>query len=357
MNNIMDYVSWRGDLDFNSSPFNAVDNLIFSQISYLNFSGIVPCELNSSITLKEAWDKYNHLGRKLEHLLLADSIRKLTDLLVKTKRFSEIKLSGYTEVFDEVTEKQFAALTINYGKALYVSFRGTDDSLVGWKEDFNLSFMESVPAQKEAQLYLNRVMKEIRFIPVFLGGHSKGGNLAIYAAINAKKSHKKRIKLIFNNDGPGFSERIVKSNKYIETEGKIINIMPEGSIVGQLLSHGADELFVKSKRPMLFQHDPFSWEVIGNDFVLADGLDEKSKKLDNLIKTWFTELSFEEREKMVVAIYEMAKASDAKTLTEIMNDKIGFLKAIGRVDKDTKKDVGKTLSKIFEQAAKMMIKK
>lgn len=357
MNNIMDYVSWRGDLTFNASPFNAVDNLIFSQISYLNFSGIVPDNHKEYIDLKEAWAEYKRQGRKMEHLLLADSISNLTDLLITTNRFSKVRLSGYTEIFDEVTEKQFAAVSINYGKAIYVSFRGTDDSLVGWKEDFNLSFMESVPAQKEASLYLDRVLKETHFIPILLGGHSKGGNLAIYAAINAKKKDKKRIKLVFNNDGPGFSEKTVKSEKYRETEEKIVNILPEGSIVGQLLSHNTEDIIVKSKRPMLFQHDPFSWEVMGEEFVLAEALDQKSVMLDSLIKNWLTELSFEERERLVSAIYEMAKASDAKTLTEIMNDKIGFLKAFGKVDKDIKKDVSKSLTKIFEQAAKIMMKK
>ncbi len=357
MNNIKDYVLWRGDLSFSSSPFNAVDNLIFSQISYLNFLNIVPYELNSYITLKEAWEEYKRQERKLEHLLLADSIRELTDALVESKRFSDIKLSGYTERFDEKTEKQFAALTINYGKALFVTFRGTDDSLVGWKEDFNLSFMESVPAQREASAYLGRVFKEIPFKPVLLGGHSKGGNLAVYAAINATKMQKKRIKAVFNNDGPGFSESVIKSLKYKETEKKIINILPEGSIVGQLLSHGREDVIIKSKRPMLFQHDPFSWEVMGDDFVLADKLDERSVKLDMLFKKWLSELSNEDRESMVTAIYELAKASEAKTLTEIMNDKMGFLRALGKADKEIKKDVGKSLGKIFEQAAKIMMKK
>ncbi len=357
MNNIKDYVLWRGDLEFSSSPFNSVDNLIFTQISYLDFSGIVPFELNSYITLKEAWEAYKKEGRKMEHLLLADSIRDLTDLLVTTKRFSGLKLSGYTERFDEIKEKQFAALTINYGKALYVSFRGTDDSLVGWKEDFNLSFMESVPAQREAVVYLERVLKEVRFKPVLMGGHSKGGNLAVFAAINAPKNQKKRIKAVFNNDGPGFSENIIKSEKYKDTESKIINIVPEGSIVGQLLSHGTEDVIIKSKRPMLFQHDPFSWEVLGDDFVLAEKLDERSIKLDTLIKKWLGELSNEDRESMVTAIYELAKASEAKTLTEIMNDKMGFLLALGKADKEIKKDVGKSLGKIFEQAAKIMMKK
>lgn len=354
MYNLLDYINWRGDLSFSDNPFNEVDNLIFTQLSYLDFSGIVSGKLTEYITLEEAWNKYSGIGRKPESIILPEEIYGMFKSMAHTNRFSKIKLSGFVSNHDEETEKQFAALCISFDKKIYVSFRGTDDSLIGWKEDFNLAFMESVPAQRDASSYLNKVMKNILFLPVYIGGHSKGGNLSVYAAMHCKKNHKRRIKKIFTNDSPGFLEKVVNSKEYLETAEKIFSIVPEGSIIGQLLSHGRmDDVFVKSKSSMLRQHDPFTWEVLGNEFVKAPGLNEQSKKVDNVISSWLSKLNKEERESLVEAIFELFTVTEAKNLADIMNDKLGFLRALGKLSKESRKDIGKNIGQIIEEIAKI----
>lgn len=354
MYNIIDYIRWRGDLTFTAEPFNEVDNLIFTQLSYLDFSGIVSSSFNEYITLKEAWERYSGIGRKPESVILPEEIYGMFECMAKTERFSEVKLSGFVSNHDEASEKQFAAVLISFDKKVYVSFRGTDDSLIGWKEDFNLAFMESVPAQREAAEYLNRVMKEIMFLPVYIGGHSKGGNLSVYAAMKCRKIHKRRIKKVFTNDSPGFLERVIESKEYKEVSEKLTSVVPEGSVIGQLLSHGrCDDIIVKSESSMLRQHDPFTWQVMGNGFVKADGLNEKSIMVDEVISSWLAKLSKEERESLVEAVFEFFTVTDAKNLADIVNDKLGFLRALGKLSKESRKDISKNIGQIIEEIAKI----
>ncbi|MDO5479041.1 MAG: DUF2974 domain-containing protein, partial [Clostridia bacterium] len=278
--------------------------------------------------------------------------------MANTTRFSGIKLSGFISKHDEKAEKQFAALSISFDKKIYVSFRGTDDSLIGWKEDFNLAFMESVPAQHDAASYLDKVMKEIMFLPVYLGGHSKGGNLSVYAAMKCKRIHKRRIKKIFTNDSPGFLEKVIQSREYKETSEKIVSIVPEGSVIGQLLSHGRrDDIYVKSESSMLRQHDPFTWEVMGKDFVKVQGLSEKSIMIDDVITSWLSKLDKEERESLVEAVFEFFTVTDAKNLGDIVKDKLGFLMALSKLSKESKKDIGKNIGQIIEEIKRIKSRK
>ncbi len=358
MYNITDYIKWRGDLSFNEAPFNEVDNLIFTQLSYLDFSGIVSQEINNRITLAEAWKKYVLLERKPEGIILPDELYTMFEEMAKSRRFSELNISAYISKIDELSEKQFAAISLSFEKNIYVSFRGTDDNLVGWKEDFNMAFMETVPAQAEAALYLNKVMKKTFNKPVYVGGHSKGGNLSVYAAMHCDKRYKRRIKKVYTNDGPGFLEKIIKSKEYAEISGRIVSIVPEGSVVGQLLSHGKpDDIIVKNESSVLKQHNPFTWSVMGSKFVRAEKLSEQSIAADTVIKSWLSKLDDAERESFADAIYEFFKVSDAKCLKDIFEDKIGFLKSLGKLSKESKKDIGKNIGQIIEEITKIKGKK
>jgi len=345
-------------LSFSESPFNEVDNLIFTQLSYLDFSHIVSAELTESVSLDEAWIKYESLDRKPEGIVLPDEIYLMFKAMAESRRFSKIKLSGFVSKLDEFSEKQFAALTLSFDKKIFVSFRGTDDNLVGWKEDFNMAFMETVPAQKEAALYLNNLMRKTFMKPVYIGGHSKGGNLSVYSAMHCNKKYKKRIKNIYTNDGPGFLEKVIKSNEYAEISDKIISIVPEGSVVGQLLSHGKkDDVIVKNETSVLMQHNPFTWEVLGNKFIRAEKLNDISLKVNAVIKSWLSKMSDVERENFVEAIYEFFKVNDAKSLKDIFSDKLGFLKALGTLSKESKKDISKNIGHIIEEIALIKGKK
>ena len=358
MSNIIDYIKWRGDLSFSESPFNEVDGLIFTQLSFLDFSGIGPSDVNESGSLAEAWNKYFHKGRKPESVILSEEIYEMIKTMADAPRYASLKLSGYTAKIDEAAEKQFAAICIGFGKNTYVFFRGTDDSLVGWKEDFNLAFMESVPAQQEALIYLNNVMKGTLFSPVYVGGHSKGGNLSVYAAMHCKKVYKRRIKKVYAYDSPGFLDNVLETKEYKEVSEKLISIVPEGSVIGQLLGHGKpDDIIVKNESYVLRQHDPFTWEVCGNKFIKVASLNEQSVRINEVISSWLSHLDKSERESFADALYELMTISDAKTLKDILSDKLGFLKALRKISKETKKDINKNIGQIIEQIAKIKGKK
>ncbi len=352
----MDYIAWRGDLKFSDSEFTEVDALIFTQLSYIDFSGIVSSDMRECVTLKEASRLFFKEGQKPLGAVLPEDITSLLKTAASSERFKDVKLSGFIDRVDDENEEQFSALLFHIGRDVFAAYRGTDDTIVGWKEDFNLSYMDSVPSQREAADYLNKAMRTFWFSKFYAGGHSKGGNLSVYAAANLEPKYKRRIKRVFNFDGPGFPEKPVKSREYEEISGKVINILPEGSIIGRLFEACGEERIVSCKENLILQHVAFGWEVLGSSFVAADGPSGSSVAVDRVLSGWISEMTKEEREILVEAIFEVFKASEAKTLTDIINDKLGFMKAIGTVDKDKKRDIRKYMAKILEQAAKYMIK-
>lgn len=356
MATIMDYIAWRGDLPFSSSEFSDVDALIFTQLSYIDFSGAVSSDMKECVTLKQAAKKVLAEGERPLGAVLPEDITELLKAAAASRRFCDIGLSGFVNRIDIENEEQFSAVLFHIGRSIFVAYRGTDDTIVGWKEDFNLSYMDSVPAQREAAEYLNKAMRAYRFVPFFAGGHSKGGNLSVYAAANLSPRHKRRIKKVFNFDGPGFPEELIKTPEYEEIGGKVINILPEGSIVGRLFSACGKEKIVSCKENLIMQHVAFGWQVLGGAFVTADGPNGGSVAVDRVLSGWIADMTNQEREALVEALFEVFKSSEAKTLTDIINDKLGFMKAIGGVSKDKKRDIRKYMAKILEQAAKYMIK-
>lgn len=357
MPGIMDYISWRGDLTLDKSPFNEVDALIFTQLSYVDFTEIVSSDIKECISVKDAWEKYSRKKDDYLGALLPADITELFKAMAEAERYKNMRLSGYVNLIDTDSEEQFSAILIHMGRSIFLSYRGTDDTLVGWKEDFNLAYMERVPSQREAADYLDRVVPAFRITPIYAGGHSKGGNLAVYASVNCKKNHRKHIKEVYNFDGPGFLEEVLKQDVYSEMSEKIVNILPEGSVVGRLLNHLGREKIVKCEESMILQHIAFNWLVMGREFVKAERLSDSSVLIDNVLSGWISNMTKEERESFVEALFDVFKNSEAKTLTDIMNDKMGFFKAFGAVDRDKKKEIRKSMSKIIEEAAKLMMKK
>lgn len=321
MANIMDYLDWRGDLSFSASPFNEIDNLILSQLAYVDFIGIVPGpDEEAEIAVKDAVQFYFDIHDEKELQADKSFIKDIPFLLKKaaqTKRFGELLLSRYVNIVDEEKEEQFSAFHVRIDKNLtYVAFRGTDDTLIGWKEDFNLGFIMPIPSQVDALRYVNSTVKKGSG-KLILGGHSKGGNLAIYAAVLAKASVKKKIITVYNNDGPGFDEKFIKSEKYMESLPKIIGIVPKHSIVGMLLNHDEDYMIVESSQNGIMQHDAMSWQVKGNTFVTASRLDEQSRKLNIALSRWINSISYKEREEFINALFGILSKSGVKNLSQI----------------------------------------
>ena len=188
MANIMDYLDWRGDLPLTVSPFNEVDGLILAELSFINFEGIVPPpELGRGVPLRDAAGTYfaRHNGQEIDMgVLVPGRIPDLMCRMAHSVRFGGMLLNGYCELMDDAREQQFAALTVELGDgSIYLSYRGTDDTIVGWKEDLNMGYLEVIPSQTRALEYLGRMTRQYPDAKLRIGGHSKGGNLAVYSAV------------------------------------------------------------------------------------------------------------------------------------------------------------------------------
>lgn len=353
--NIIDYLKWRGDLSFGQTPFNDVDSLILSQIIYIPFEGIVPSVRSTrTITLKNASDKFFNMYDETKSslgALLPKEIFDLFRLAGESTRFGNIRLSRYVNKINHETEIQFCAMTIFIDELneVFIDFRGTDDTIVGWKEDFNMGFMTPVPSQTESVKYfsyvINRCLIENTGLKIRLGGHSKGGNLAVFAATfvreQAEASIQDRIACIYNFDGPGFDDKVLQSEEYMRIREKIKTIIPQSSVVGMLLGHEEGYTVVKSSQVGLLQHDALSWEVMGTEFICLESVTDSSIVLDKTLKTWIKSMDAVSTERFVTALFEILSATDAKTLTELMTGKNRSLsimmKAYAGEDEDTKK--------------------
>ena len=265
-----------------------------------------------------------------------------------------MKLTALVSHIDAEREKQFAAITVKPGDgSVFVAFRGTDDTIVGWKEDFNMSFMTAIPSQIEAAEYLDRVAKKV-YGKLRVGGHSKGGNLAVYAASNCSKRTRNRILTVYNYDAPGFSKEFFEGEGYIEISDRIRSLVPQSSIVGMLLENDGRFSVVKSTETGIMQHNAFSWEVLGTEFVKLDELTKESRDMTVVMHEWLSKMDMEERKKFVDAIYDILVATKATTVTELSDDKYSILRSLKNTDKDTRKMVLKTFGLLFGEGGKQL---
>ena len=355
MGNLFDYLEWRGDLGFSDVALCEVDSLILSIVSYLDFDGIVPTtEEGGSVTYLEAMRSYLKInkGRPSLGKFFPPETVALAVRAAKTRRFAGIRLSHYA--CDTVAEeqKQFAALTFRItGDRYFVAFRGTDDTLIGWKENFNMSFMLPVPAQIAAAEYFGRVSEDIEKGEFYLGGHSKGGNLAVYGAVKASDAAKDRILAVFSNDGPGFNRSFIEGEDYRKIKDKLRTIVPQSSVVGMLLEHEEDYEVIKSNATGLMQHHGHTWEVIGGSFLHLDTVTEDSRLIDEKLKAWLDAMTAEERERFVDTVFETLSATNAKTLTELTAEKVKLVKAWNSLEPDTRSVILKCIAILVKHNA------
>lgn len=360
MANITDYLDWRGDISFSACPPNEIDSLILSEICYIDFEGIISPYQSKPILLSTAAKQYaqRHRGEKSYiGAIVPPSIIPLFMKASKTERFGKIKVCGYVNRISDDEQMQFCALTyIINDKYTYVAFRGTDDTIVGWKENFNMSFMHPVPAQLQAVEYLKKVA-ESKDGTLSICGHSKGGNLAVYSATKAPDEIKARIDAVYNHDGPGFTKDFILNEDYISIRHKIHTIVPQTSIIGMLLEHEEHYEVVKSNQTGLLQHDSFSWEVLGKNFIHLDSITKESRFIDRTIKQWLGEMSEDERKDFVDALYESLNATKAKTLTDLSSDKRMLVKVWSGLDANMRNTVLKYARLLFTQGAKSIMPK
>ena len=316
--NILDYVRAYGGQSFEERPFSPVDNLICSQLSYVDYGqakNMLPCPLSV-------------LVGHVDYGVMSRDNGELFNLAAAGRRFSRSIVARYVSDFSEAETRQFAAVSflLEDGSA-FVSFRGTDSTLVGWKEDFMLSFTTPVPAQTEAVVYLNDIGRRLD-CPLRVGGHSKGGNLAIYSSAFCEKSVQDRIIAVYSNDGPGFEPRFLASEGYRRVRERITRIVPESSTIGVLMENDSPLTVVRSTAFGFFQHNPYSWVVKDGGFELRPSTGFTSSLVSQSQKDWFRCLSEDKRKYYTDTLFDILAAGNPRTIRDIKTNPTQLLKAV-----------------------------
>ena len=352
MANMFDYIRWRGDLSFTQDPPNSVDALIFSSLAYISYGGQVEAEPHTPVYLRTAAEEYFALADHEDRVRVRNDL-DLLHAAASSTRFGFTKLYLYRDLLIPEQETQFAAVTflLDDGSA-FLAFRGTDYSLVGWKEDFNMSFQQTVPAQRLAVQYTREVAAEY-LAPLRLGGHSKGGNLAVFAAARSGPMIQQRILEVYNNDGPGFTQYMMGDPGYLAMVPRIKTYIPQSSVIGMLLEHEETYTVIKSKSVSLLQHDPYSWELMGKQLEPMQEVTESSQFLDSTIKTWFAEMTNQERNQLVDVMFTLLGTGGVENALDIFHPKnaLKYIKTLVS-DENMRKILSSEFQSLIEAARK-----
>ena len=329
MANIFDYLEWRCDVPLAVDPFNEVDNLVLAELVYTDFGGIVPVD-GRQISLRDAADAFFRRHTHEEILAIKSYTARaplLMEKMLEGERFRDVKLCWYLDETDTERETQLAAVTFLLpDRSAYVAFRGTDGTLVGWREDCNLSFQHETDGQRRSARYLNLVGGQLD-APMRVGGHSKGGNMAVYAAARCEPALQDRLLAVYTNDGPGFHEEMLQSEGYHRILPKIVSIVPDTAIIGMMLSSLAENRVVRSSKSGIIQHDGFSWEVSRNRFVGAE-LSDGSLWFDRFLSEWLVNTDDEYRQTMTEIVFSLFESTGADSFREIGQQKWKSAEAI-----------------------------
>lgn len=317
MADMFHYLNWRGDILFTQLGPNNADALIFTTLAYVRFHGIVPEHMNAAVTLAEAAERLLALPDQQSRIRVSNDLA-LLQTAAAAPRFRDVLLTHYQDILVPEEDTQFAAVTflLPDGTA-FLAFRGTDSTLVGWKEDFSMSFQESVPAQRLAKEY-TALFAFASGVPIRLGGHSKGGNLAIYAAAKSDASTQDKIIEVFNHDGPGFTEPMASDPGYLAMVPKIHTFLPQSSVFGMLLERQEPVTIIRSSQVGLLQHDPYSWEIMGTDFIEVEALTPDSRFLDRTFTTWLAGMNREERSAFFDTIFDLLMVGGTSRTRDIL---------------------------------------
>ena len=352
--NCLDYLERRGLLPLSLSPFCEVDSLILSICAYVDFDGILsgPQEdrflpLPQVVSARMGQRTWDELG-----LFLDEDIPYLLQRVAASPRFASFRMGGYQNIRDETTGIQFAAVTFRLPDGtLFAAFRGTDDSLVGWKECFSMSFSAAVPAQRQSETYLADLAAG-QSGKLRLGGHSKGGNLAIWAAVHADPLVRDRILRVYNHDGPGFSRDLTRSPAYRALSGRIVTFIPQSSVVGILLHQDSHYQVIHSLGTgTVGQHDPFSWEVDGPRFVYLSRRSAMGRRSAAALQGWIASMNTEEREEFTSVLFDLLASTNAKTLSQLTDSLVdgafAIVKAYADLDRTTRWEMLRYLRRLL----------
>ena len=351
--NVLDYLRWRGDLDFTADSFNEVDNLILCIICYLNFQRFPSLKTKDAAKAVPIRRLNSRMTEKDEQLGLSNlSYLPVMRMAAESRRFGALRLFGYESDHDDAREMQFDAISFLVPDgSIFVSYMGTDRSLAGWKEDFNMSYL-TVPAQERAAAYALEMAQACPERPLRIGGHSKGGNLAAWAAIHLPREvQENRLLAAYNNDGPGFRRTLLETPEYERIKDKLHTYIPEASIVGILLEHEEDYAVIASSNKAMLQHEAMSWSVMGNRFVHLGERSQLGKFSDEVLQEWIGSMSIEEREEFSEALFEiLGQGGKVRSLEELTDEGFAGHRALlqyyTKADEEKKKIIGDVLRRL-----------
>lgn len=353
----VDYIRRHGGDSLRDYPFNEVDAYILCKLCCLDLEIYVPSEVTGeTVTIEEAVNEYfdDHDGEKINlGLLMAKEVVVSCKLIARAERYRDMRLFAFTQHIDESEEEQFCALSIDLGDgSLYVTFCGTDDNICAWKEDFNMSYCDEVPSQRDASRYLD-FLGELTASPLRVGGHSKGGNLSVYAAMNCPAETQDRIVEIYNFDGPGFGKAVIHRPEYQRIRDRITTILPQTPLIGVLMEHEENFEVVRSGAPGPFKHNGFRWEVQGPSFVHLESVTSGGRFLDKRLSTWVGNVGLEQRRAFVNALFDVLQSTGAKTLTDLSDAKIkstiAIVKTMRSLDPETREALSQTLGLLVRE--------
>lgn len=344
--NIIDYINYNHNYSFDLVPFNELDSLIMACLSYVNLDSIL--KKHESISIKDAgtifFNKYTKSELKNNMSSVQTGI-KIFSSIYKTKRYGSLILSKYVKVIED--KKQFQAITIKINnKISYISFEGTDDLLDGWFEDAAMSYKFPVPSQKEAIKYINHSVNPFSNKKYILGGHSKGGNLALIASMYGKTLKKSRILDVYMFDSPGIREKEARSLEFKQVKTKVKRIVTNYSLIGLLFFNVEDMFIVKSLKKGTKAHNVLNWCIEDNNLKPAK-LSSFSKKFKEYLESWLNNYTDDERKEFVHDLFDIFKRANIKSLLDLKNNKIKrvltLIKESKKMDKKSKEIVNKFL--------------
>ena len=352
MSTIFDYLKEVTYDSIYDRPFKELDVLALTELTYLPFGHIVPQGDTTGIPVRLS-DAMELIDQTTD-FIVSNQHLQLVDELATSKRFKNIKLLNYVDEYDPDVQKQFAAMTYRLTLDVYlVVFRGTDDTLIGWKEDFHMTYMDHVPAQKRAASYLQHVMKEFPKGRFLVAGHSKGGNLATYACSYLPDSLFERVDVIYSYDAPGLNKAIIETEGYQRTSPNIRRFVPQGSIVGMMLEVPEPTTIVKSRAFGGFaQHDAFTWETKDLRFVTVTETSPDSQQTDLTLKQWVRETSTDERKKFFDTFFGIFLDAGITSINDLTD-----LKQLAKAKEilQNAQDLDPTEREMLERLAKQLI--
>ncbi|HFU4501178.1 TPA: DUF2974 domain-containing protein [Streptococcus suis] len=352
MPNLLNYIKESQYDSFYDQPLNKLDILALTELSYLPFDKLVPASFT------ENGIRLDHLAEHFEATyqngfppfsMVTKNRLALFALLAKSIRFKSIKAFGFVDDYQLDQEQQFAAISYRLDRQTVLTcFRGTDDTIIGWKEDFQMTYMDEIPAQRSASDYLEKIMSNQKE-NFYIAGHSKGGNLALYSASKLSSNLQERIVAVYPFDAPGLHKKHLESPGYQAIQDRIYPLIPQNSIVGMMLETPENAQIVQSNTIGLLQHITFSWEIEGTDFKSAPALTSDSLQTDQTLKAWTASLTDEELKDFFDLFFGIFIQAGIERFSDITINPLQKLQEMDRLRKELSPQEADMMDKLIRQ--------